>query len=462
MRERSMAKGGVVLLVDDEVKILSSLSRILENYDYKVLTALDGKSALSIIEENDIDVVLLDLKLPEMDGITVLKKIMKRKPSLPVIMLTAHGSISKAVEAVKIGAFDFLEKPVESEKILITIKNAIEKSRLQKERTFLIQEALEKYKMVGISNAMKKIFSLIEKIAPTEAKVLITGESGVGKELIAKAIHFRSKRAGGPFVVLNCAAIPEELIESELFGHEKGAFTGAVERKEGKFELASGGTLFLDEIGDMSLRVQAKVLRAIEEGEIQRIGGKETIKVDTRIICASNKDLEKAVREGKFREDLYYRIKVIHIHVPPLRERKEDIPILLNYYLQILSKESGKEMPKLHPSALEVLFEYPWSGNIRELRNLVEKIIVLYPGEIISKDDIMKLLEKEEKVSIGFSGTLSEARKKAEREIIFAKLLANNWNYELTAKELGISRATLFNKLKEYGIKKSKKLDFNA
>ena len=462
MRERSMAKGGVVLLVDDEVKILSSLSRILENYDYKVLTALDGKSALSIIEENDIDVVLLDLKLPEMDGITVLKKIMKRKPSLPVIMLTAHGSISKAVEAVKIGAFDFLEKPVESEKILITIKNAIEKSRLQKERTFLIQEALEKYKMVGISNAMKKIFSLIEKIAPTEAKVLITGESGVGKELIAKAIHFRSKRAGGPFVVLNCAAIPEELIESELFGHEKGAFTGAVERKEGKFELASGGTLFLDEIGDMSLRVQAKVLRAIEEGEIQRIGGKETIKVDTRIICASNKDLEKAVREGKFREDLYYRIKVIHIHVPPLRERKEDIPILLNYYLQILSKESGKEMPKLHPSALEVLFEYPWSGNIRELRNLVEKIIVLYPGEIISKDDIMKLLEKEEKVSIGFSGTLSEARKKAEREIIFAKLLANNWNYELTAKELGISRSTLFNKLKEYGIKKSKKLDFNA
>ncbi|MCP2520705.1 sigma-54 dependent transcriptional regulator [Candidatus Aminicenantes bacterium AC-335-B20] len=462
MKEGRMAKGGVVLLVDDEVKILSSLSRILENYDYEVLTALDGKSALSIIEENDIDVVLLDLKLPEMDGIRVLKKIMEKKPSLPVIMLTAHGSIPKAVEAVKIGAFDFLEKPVESEKILITIKNALEKSRLEKERTFLIQEALEKYKMVGISNAMKKIFSLIEKIAPTDAKVLITGESGVGKELIARAIHFRSSRAGGPFVVLNCAAIPEELIESELFGHEKGAFTGAIERKEGKFKLASGGTLFLDEIGDMSLRVQAKVLRAIEEGEIQRVGGKEIIEVNTRIICASNKDLERAVRERKFREDLYYRIKVIHIHVPPLRERKEDIPALLRYYLQVLSKESGKEMPKLHPSALEVLFEYPWPGNVRELRNLVEKVVVLYPGKIISRDDIMKLLEMQGigEVSKVFSGTLSDARKKAEREAILAKLLANNWDYELTAKELGISRATLFNKLKEYGIRKSKKLDF--
>lgn len=455
-----MKNKGTILLVDDDPKILASLSSILENQGFKTISTTDGYEALKIVEKEELDTVILDLVMPSVDGITVLKKILDMKPLLPVIMLSGHGTIPKAVEATKLGAYDFLEKPIESGKIIITIENAISKFRLEKEKQTLLQDALERYRMVGVSKAMKDIFQMIETVAPEDSKVLIIGESGTGKELIARAIHLRSNRAGGPFHVVNCAAIPEDLIESELFGHEKGAFTGAVEKKIGKFELAHKGTLFLDEIGDMSLRLQAKVLRAIDNEEIERVGGKESIKIDTRIICASNKDLREAVKKGLFREDLFYRLNVITIHVPPLRERKEDIPILIEYFTKIFCEERKRPILKFHPLALEVLLRYHWPGNVRELKNLVEKVVVLSKSEVITKEEVEKFLsdsriEFTEERKDSFE-TLDEAREKAEKDLILTKLIVNSWNYEKTAEELGISRATLFNKMKRYGIRKEK------
>lgn len=453
---------GRILLIDDEVKILLSLSGILEAHGFEVLTTSNGALAAEIIHDNEVDIVLLDLVMPSVDGMTVLKSIVDLKPDIPVIMLTGHASIQKAVDSIKLGAFDFLEKPVESEKILITIENALEKTRLIRQRSQLIQDALNRYRMVGISPAIKEIYQLIERIAPADSRVLISGESGVGKELIARAIHLRSRQGGGPFLAVNCAAIPESLIESELFGYEKGAFTGAERRKKGKFEQASGGTIFLDEIGDMSLSVQAKVLRAIEEGEIQRVGGKESIAVDARILAASNKELKHLVREKRFRDDLYFRLSVIDIVVPPLRERKEDIPVLIDYFMKGLSEEKKCALPQLASAALAALIDYSWPGNVRELRNFIEKIVVLYPNEIITSEKLTRLLKLSSLDDSGVSAplTLAEARKRAEKQQLLARLIANDWKYDATALDLGISRATLFNKLKEFGIK-SKDLDYS-
>jgi len=454
-------KKGRILLIDDEVKILLALSGILKDHGFDVFTTNDGSRAAEIIDENEVDIVLLDLVMPSVDGLTVLKSIVERKPAIPVIMLTGHASIQKAVDSIKFGAFDFLEKPVESEKILITIENAMEKTRLIRERSHLLQDVLNRYRMVGISTAIKEIFQLIERIAPADSRVLITGDSGVGKELIARAIHLRSRRGGGPFLAVNCAAIPETLIESELFGYEKGAFTGADRRKKGKFEQASGGTIFLDEIGDMSLSVQAKVLRAIEEGEIERVGGKDPISIDARILAASNKELKQLVREKQFRDDLYFRLSVIDIFVPPLRERKEDIPILIDYFMKGLSEEKKCVLPQLTSSALATLIDYSWPGNVRELRNFIEKIVVLFPAEEISAEKLARLLKLSslDEPEICAPLTLAEARKKAEKQLLQARLIANNWKYDATAQDLKISRATLFNKLKEFGIK-SKNLDY--
>ena len=450
---------GTLLLVDDDLKVLASLSTLLKNYGYRVLTTPEPAEALTLIDRQPIDLIILDLVMPSMDGLTLLQKVLEKRPSLPVIMLSGHGTIAKAVEATKMGAFDFLEKPVEIEKIQITIENALARYRLERERQSLLKHALEKYQMVGVSAAIREIFELIEKAAASDSKVLISGESGTGKELVARAIHIRSKRATGPFVTVNCAAIPEELIESELFGHEKGAFTGAVERKIGQFELAHRGTLFLDEITDMSWRLQAKMLRAIETEEIQRIGSGELIKVDTRIIAASNRDVREAVLKKTFREDLYYRLSVIKIHIPPLRERREDIPVLVNHFLKIFCEERKRNLMRFHPAAMEVLLNYSWPGNVRELRNLIEKIVVLCPEEVISREmaEIFlkeTSLEPKSFLSQETGTTLLEARERLEREVIMSKLLATNWNYDKTAKELQISRATLFNKLKKYGIKK--------
>jgi len=454
-------KKGRILLIDDEVKILLALSGILKDHGFDVLTTSDGGRAAEITEENEVDVVLLDLVMPSLDGMDVLKSIVERKPSVPVIMLTGHASIQKAVDSIKLGAFDFLEKPVESKKILITIENALEKTRLVRERSNLLQDALKRYRMVGVSTALKEIFRLIERIAESDSRILITGESGVGKELIARAIHLRSLRGGGPFLAVNCAAIPETLIESELFGYEKGAFTGADRKKKGKFEQASGGTIFLDEIGDMSLNVQAKVLRAIEEGEIQRVGGKEAVSIDARILAASNKDLKQLVRDKQFRDDLFFRLSVIDIFVPSLHERKEDIPILIEYFMQGLSDEKKCSPPHLTSAARAALIDYSWPGNVRELRNFIEKIIVLFPDETVSAEKMIRLLKLSslDDTEVGKPLTLAEARKKAEKQLLKARLIANEWKYDATAQDLGISRATLFNKLKEFGIK-SKYLDY--
>jgi two-component system nitrogen regulation response regulator NtrX len=450
-----------ILLVDDEPKVLASLSSLLESLGYRTLKTLDPNEALAAIENQPVDLVLLDLVMPSLDGIEVLKRIMAKGLSLPVVMLSGHGTIAKAVEATKIGAFDFLEKPVEIDKIRITIENALTKYRLEKEKQSLLAHALEKYLMVGVSPAMAEIFELIDRAASTDSKVLVTGESGTGKELVARAIHLRSQRAAGPFIAVNCAAIPEDLIESELFGHEKGAFTGATERKLGQFELAHRGTLFLDEITDMSHRLQAKMLRAIETEEIQRIGGKETIKIDLRIIGATNRDIKEAVRDKLFREDLYYRLSVIKIHIPPLRERKEDIPVLVNHFLKIYCEERKRPLLRFHPAAMEALVSYSWPGNVRELKNLTEKIVVLAPKDTVSREEVEFFLKEASLNGHIFLNPenptgLNEVRSKVEREVILAKLLANDWDYEKTAKELAVSRATLFNKLKKYGIRKSR------
>jgi two-component system nitrogen regulation response regulator NtrX len=448
---------GTILVVDDDAKVLRTLADILKSRQFDVVTAENGRKALQIIDEGRVDAVLLDLVLGREDGLEVLRRIGGCLPGLPVIILTGHGTITKAVEAVKVGAFDFLEKPVESEKIVLALENALRRQRLEKERSALIKDALSRFRIVGVTKAMRDIEALIQRAAPSDARVLITGESGAGKELIARALHLRSSRGGEPFLVVNCAAIPEDLIESELFGHEKGAFTGATQRHEGSFKLASGGTLFLDEIGDMSLKVQAKVLRAIEDGEIRRVGGEETLRINTRIIAASNQDLRESIRKAAFREDLYFRLNVIDIHVPPLRERREDIPVLVAHFLGLLGAEKKVPIPEVDPAAMELLIGYDWPGNVRELKNLLEKALVLHPGDIMTGTRVFELLKNTslETVKDRTNRTLSQSRKAAERESLLAKLLATGWDYDKTARELGISRATLFNKLKEYGIKRS-------
>lgn len=450
------AERGRVLIVDDDSKIQRLLAISLERSGFETVAASGGQEALDILQRPGIDVVLLDLVLDRESGHDVLRQVRDLHPVLPVIILTGHGTIDKAVEAIKVGAYDFLEKPASSDRIALTIENALKNKRLEGDKTRLLEESLDRYRMVGTSAAIASIYSLIEKAAASDSRVFITGESGSGKELVARAIHYRSARAAGPFLAVNCAAIPEDLIESELFGHEKGSYTGALFRREGKFVLASSGTIFLDEIGDMSPRVQAKVLRAVEEAEIQRIGGEVNIAIDARIIAASNQNLEQAVREGRFREDLYFRINVVDIPIPPLRERREDIPLLVEHFTRILSEERKRPIPHFKPSAMEFLLNYDWPGNCRELRNLVEKILVLYPDQIITETEVAASLRNAFKMNSGTKSTssLSDKRKKAEKDALKAKLLALGWNYRQAAAELGISRATLFNKIKAYGLRR--------
>jgi two-component system nitrogen regulation response regulator NtrX len=450
-----------ILVVDDDMRLLSTLSGILKDNGYRVFTASTGQEAGEIFKNSLLDAVILDLVLPDTDGINLLKMIYSEKPHLPVIMLTAHGTIPKAVEATRLGAYDFFEKPVTSKKILITLENALRSSRLEKEKSFLVRDALEHYRMVGISPKMQHLFEMIEKVAATDTRVLITGDSGTGKELVARAIHLRSSRVGNPLITVNCAAIPDDLLESELFGHEKGAFTGAVKHQKGKFEQAGGGTLFLDEIGEMGLRIQPKVLRAIENGDIQRLGGNDYINVDVRIIAATNRDLKAAVQRKEFREDLFFRLNVINIHVPPLRDRKEDIPLLADYFLKELCQTRKRTPMQLTPAAIARLAGYSWPGNVRELRNLMEKIAVLSGSESVSGEEIEMYLSESHIVQVSIDDspggtTLSQIIKQQEKETIEAKLSASGWDYERSARELGISRSTLFSKIKEHRIKRSR------
>ncbi len=377
-----------ILLIEDEVPIRRVLSKILteENKNYILTEAEDGKSGLIEISKTNFDLVLCDIKMPKMDGIEVLKNVREKYAALPFIMLTGHGNIETAVEAMKYGAYDFIPKPPDLNRLLTSVRNALEKKDLVVENKKLKRKILDKYKIIGDSKEIKKIHDIIDKVAPTDARVLITGANGTGKELVAHQLHQKSLRNNKPFIELNCAAIPSELIESELFGHLKGSFTSAIRDHSGKFEKANNGTLFLDEIADMSLNAQAKVLRALEESKIQKVGGSKDIKVDVRVIAATNKDLNQEIKKGKFREDLYHRLAVILIEVPTLNMRKNDIPILANHFLKTISEEQGVEVKNLSKKAIEKLIKYSWTGNVRELRNVIERLIILGNNPITEKD----------------------------------------------------------------------------
>lgn len=374
-----------ILVIDDERSIRNTIKEILEYEKHQVLAAVDGSEGLSLLEQTTFDVVLCDIKMPEMDGMEVLEKALKITDS-PIIMISGHGNIDIAVEAIKMGAFDYIAKPLDLNRLLVTIKNAMDKKSLVTETRTLRKKVAQKYTMIGESKPMIQLREMIEKVAPTNARVLITGENGTGKELVARALFEGSDRAKKPFIEVNCAAIPSELIESQLFGHEKGSFTSAIKQRKGDFELAHGGTLFLDEIGDMSLSAQAKVLRALQESKITRVGGEKEITVDVRIVAATNKNLKDEIANGRFREDLYHRLSVILLEVASLKDRKEDIPLLVEHFLKQSSEAQGKKSPEISEEAILALKELSWSGNIRELRNVVERLVILSDEKIEAAD----------------------------------------------------------------------------
>jgi len=378
-----------ILIIDDEKVIRSTLKEILEYEKYEIFEAQDGEKGLEMIKNEGFDLVLCDIKMPKMDGMEVLSKVSELSKQPQFIMISAHGSIETAVEATKKGAFDFIPKPPDLNRLLLTVRNALDKKDLVQETKVLKKKLSKKLDMVGESKAITIVKETIEKVAPTDARILITGANGTGKELVSHWIHQKSNRANGPFIAVNCAAIPAELIESELFGHEKGSFTSAIKQRQGKFEQANGGTLFLDEIGDMSLSAQAKVLRALQEHKITRVGGDKDIKVDVRLLAATNKNLKNEIAEGNFREDLYHRICVILIQVPPLKERREDIPLLVDKFLGDIAGEYGTAKKEIDKDAIQKLQEFPWTGNIRELRNVIERLVIL-GGKSISTEDIKK------------------------------------------------------------------------
>jgi DNA-binding NtrC family response regulator len=374
-----------ILVIDDERSIRNAIKEILEFEKYEVSLAADGNEGIALIEQSEFDVILCDVKMPGKDGMEVLEEAMKLTDT-PFIVISGHGTIELAVKAIKNGAFDYIPKPLDLNRLLITLRNAIDKSRLVIEARKLRKKVSNKYKMIGESEAMQQLRKLIEKVGPTQARVFITGQNGTGKELVARAIHEASERAKAPFIEVNCAAIPSELIESQLFGHEKGSFTSAIKQRKGDFELAHGGTLFLDEIGDMSLSAQAKVLRALQENKIVRVGGEKEIPVDVRIIAATNKNIKNEIAQHQFREDLYHRLSVILIEVPLLKDRKDDIPLLINHFLEEIAEAQGKKKTEISEKALELLKEKPWTGNIRELRNVVERLVILSGNQIEDKD----------------------------------------------------------------------------
>ncbi|HQV77682.1 MAG TPA: sigma-54 dependent transcriptional regulator [Chitinophagales bacterium] len=447
-----------ILIVDDEKAIRRTLKEILEYEKYTIEEAEDGEIGLQKIEKNEYDVVILDVKMPKKDGIEVLTEMQQKGIDTPVIVLSGHGNIETAVEAVKKGAFDFIPKPPDLNRLLITVRNAMDKVSLVTETKILKKKIAKSKDIVGDSNPIQKIKETIAKVAPTEARVLITGDNGSGKELVARWVHEQSNRANGPLVEVNCAAIPSELIESELFGHEKGAFTSAIKQRVGKFEQANGGTLFLDEIGDMSLSAQAKVLRALQENKITKVGGDKEEKVDVRVVAATNKDLLKEVEENRFRLDLYHRLSVILIHVPSLNQRKDDIPVLTEHFLNEICGDYGIPIKKIDENALESLQARNWTGNIRELRNVVERLVIM-SDKTITKQDVIDYSGpsgKAEDKGIDFDkfANLQQLNDYVERSFIENKLDKNDWNTTKTAEDMGISKKALEEKLESLGLKK--------
>ncbi len=446
---------GTICIVDDEPSILNTLSSILEDEGYQVMVAKTGEEALKVIQMEPPDIVILDIWMPGLDGLEVLKRVREQFPNMMVIMMSGHGSVETAVKATKLGAYDYLEKPLDLEKVTILVRNALHQRKLEEENSNLRVKVARHSELVGASSVMEKLRQQIAAAAPTHSRVLISGENGTGKELVARAIHLQSPRYNRPFVEVNCAAIPETLIETELFGHERGAFTGAVSQKRGKFDLADGGTLFLDEIGDMSLATQAKVLRVLEEQQFTRVGGGKLIKVSVRVLAASNKNFHQEIEKGNFREDLFYRLNVLPIEVPPLRARREDIPALTRHFLKIHAEEQGVKLKEITPGALDVLAHHEWPGNIRELRNQVERLMIMVPKITIEMADVLPFMPTRggeasvHRVNpMEAYDSLRDARNAFEREYIAIRLRENSWNVSKTADDLKIERSHLHRKIK--------------
>ena len=449
-----------ILIVDDETGVRASLAGILGDEGYLVQAVESGEACLQALEGRRYDLLLLDVWLPKMDGLETLARVRTLDPEVPVIVISGHGTIETAVKAVRMGAQDFVEKPLSLEKTLLVVKNTLRQRRLESENRSLKQQVEQRYTMIGESPALSALRGVITQAAPSNGRVLVFGENGTGKELVARAIHAQSLRASGPFVEVNCAAIPEELIESELFGHTRGAFTGALAAKKGKFELADGGTLFLDEIGDMTLKTQAKVLRVLQEQKLEPVGGAGSVTIDVRVIAATNKNLEEEIRRGAFREDLFFRLNVIPFHVPPLRERREDIPLLARHFMASLSAEYGRRPKELAREALDLLSSLPWPGNVRELRNIIERLVIMTPGDRIEARHLPPSLVG----GIAGSGdgvgavplvefpSLAEAREDFEKRYIWKKYQECGGNMSRTADALQVERSNLYRKMKGYGL----------
>lgn len=446
-----------VLIIDDEKEICESVKMILDYEGYQTDYSLLPSEGLTKIDSQNYSALLLDIQMPEMNGFEVLKRVREKYINLSVIIITAHGSIENAIKATKLGAFDFIEKPIDRDKLLISVRNAVDQNKLLLDNEEMKRTIFGEGKILGKSKAIHGILQLIEKVAPLDTRILITGENGTGKELVARAIHNKSLRKDKSFIEVNCAAIPNELIESELFGHEKGSFTGAVQQRIGKFELANKGTIFLDEVGDMSPQAQAKVLRVIEDGKLERVGGAKKIEVDIRIISATNKNLIEEISKEKFREDLYHRLNVIPINIPPLRERIEDVSILINHFSNEIISKHKKPFVSFDDESIKYLQSMPWTGNVRELRNAVERIIIITDKRQITKKDVEALFvigKANFTDLIDQSNSFQQFKEKAEKAFILKQLKANDWNISKTAEMLDIQRSHLYNKMKKYEIEK--------
>jgi two-component system, NtrC family, nitrogen regulation response regulator NtrX len=446
-----------ILVVDDERSIRDVLRQLFEYEGHQVELAASGAEALEALGRATADVVFLDVKMPGMDGLEALDRIRARTPGTQVIMISGHGTIETAVEATRRGAFDFLQKPLDTDRLLVTLRNALDRKGLADSVEAFRSEVEARHRIVGSSRAIRDVLERVERVAPSDARVLITGENGTGKELVARALHRNSRRRGEAFVEVNCAAIPSELIESELFGHMRGSFTGAVQDRAGTFEQADGGTLFLDEIGDMALAAQAKVLRALEEGKVTRVGGQRPKEVDVRVIAATNKELEGEIAEGRFREDLFYRLNVVPIHVPPLRERHEDIPLLVRHFAEQMAAREGIPVRTFSDEALARLEGMEWPGNVRELRNTVERLLILAPGERIGAADVELLGGGGDRAAafapdLMRTATFSEFRDHAERTFLLERLREHDWNVSETARAVDMPRSNLYKKIEKYGL----------
>src|SRR5438309_3742002 len=453
-----------ILIVDDEPGVRTALTGVLHDEGYAVEAVASGEACLDRLPRGPVDLIVLDVWLPGMDGLATLQRLRERQVDAQVVLISGHGNIESAVRAIKLGAFDFVEKPLSLEKTVLVIRNALRQRKLEAENRALRARVDRTHTMVGESYAMRQLRAQVAMAAPTNGRVLIYGENGTGKELVARTIHSLSRRRSGAFVEVNCAAIPEELIESELFGHVRGAFTGAVADRRGKFEAADGGTIFLDEIGDMSVKTQAKVLRVLQEQTLEPIGGTQRIKVDARVLAATNKDLQAEIRAGRFREDLYFRLNVIPIFVPPLRERQEDIPLLADHFMSEFAREYGRRVKSFEPGTVSVLQHYPWPGNVRELRNVIERLMIMVPGDSILPADLGFLdpdaaSHAEAGAATAERLTLHEARDRFERDLILRTLAEQQGNMSRTAEVLGVERSNLYRKMKAFGIAPTRRFE---